>query len=155
MHGQPTIKSGEYFTDSKYKQNATFREHLHHFKTKTKSLCQWQSVGRSRFAPPPLSSPSSRIMTTSCNVWPPQAWSKYYNRQLSPIRQYYSDIIFANNHLGAQLFFMYVYFYSLHVSGSHVPIIRRINCINATSGICHSVQMRVWWAGLDQASRNM
>jgi len=35
-------------------------------------------------------------------------------------------------------FFMYVYFYSLHVSGSHVPIIRRINCINTTSGICHS-----------------
>jgi hypothetical protein len=33
---------------------------------------------------------------------------------------------------------MYVYFYSLHVSGSHVPIIRRINCINI-SGICHSV----------------
>jgi len=24
---------------------------------------------------------------------------------------------------------MYVYFYSLYVSGSHVPIIRRINCI--------------------------
>ena len=36
-------------------------------------------------------------------------------------------------------FFMYVYFYSLHVSGSHVPIIRRINCINMTSGICHSI----------------
>jgi len=32
-----------------------------------------------------------------------------------------------------------VYFYSLHVSGSHVPIIKRINCINMTSGICHSV----------------
>jgi hypothetical protein len=32
-----------------------------------------------------------------------------------------------------------VYFYSLRVSGSHVPIIRRINCINTTSGICHSV----------------
>jgi hypothetical protein len=30
---------------------------------------------------------------------------------------------------------MYVYFYSLHVSGSHVPINRRINCINTTSGI--------------------
>jgi len=27
---------------------------------------------------------------------------------------------------------MYVYFYSLHVSVSHVPIIRRINCINTT-----------------------
>jgi len=29
------------------------------------------------------------------------------------------------NQLDAQ-FFMYVYFYSLHVSGSHVPVIRRI-----------------------------
>ena len=35
-------------------------------------------------------------------------------------------------------FSMYVYFYSLHVSGSHVLINRRINCINTTSGICHS-----------------
>ena len=32
-------------------------------------------------------------------------------------------IILVNNKLDAQ-FFMYVYFYSLHVSGSHVPIIR-------------------------------
>jgi hypothetical protein len=38
--------------------------------------------------------------------------------------------------------------YSLHVSGSYVPIIRRINCINTTSVICHSVQMTVWCAGL-------
>ena len=35
-------------------------------------------------------------------------------------------------------FFMYVYFYSLHVSGNCVPIIRRIDCINVTPGICHS-----------------
>jgi len=48
-------------------------------------------------------------------------------------------IIFVNNQLDAQLFFMYVYFYSLHVSGSQVPIVRRINCINTTSGICHPV----------------
>ena len=48
-------------------------------------------------------------------------------------------IIFVNNQLDAQFFFMYIYFYSLHVSGSHVPIIRRINCINTTCGICHSV----------------
>jgi len=34
-------------------------------------------------------------------------------------------MILVNNQLNAQ-FFMYVYFYSLHVSGSHVPIIRRI-----------------------------
>jgi hypothetical protein len=47
--------------------------------------------------------------------------------------------IFVNNQLDAQFLFMYVYFYSLHVFGSHVPIIRRINCINTTSGICHSV----------------
>jgi len=47
-------------------------------------------------------------------------------------------IVSVNNQLDAQLFIMYVYFYSLHVSGSHVPIIRRINYIN-TYGICHSV----------------
>ena len=34
-------------------------------------------------------------------------------------------MILVNNQLDAQ-FFMYVYFYSLHVSVSHVPIIRRI-----------------------------
>jgi len=49
------------------------------------------------------------------------------------------DIVFVNNQLDAQFLFMYVYFYSVHVSGSHVPIIRRINSINSTSGICHSI----------------
>jgi len=34
-------------------------------------------------------------------------------------------MILVNNQLDAQ-FSMYVYFYSLHVSGSRVPIIRRI-----------------------------
>ena len=34
-------------------------------------------------------------------------------------------MILVNNQLDTQ-FFMYVYFYSLHVSGSHVPIIKRI-----------------------------
>jgi hypothetical protein len=52
-------------------------------------------------------------------------------------------LIFVNNQPDAQFFFMYIYFYSQQVSGSHVPIIRRINCINA-SGMCHSVQMTVW-----------
>ena len=48
-------------------------------------------------------------------------------------------IIFVINQPDAQFFFMYVYFYSLHVSGSCVSIIRRINCINTTSGVCHSI----------------
>jgi len=47
--------------------------------------------------------------------------------------------IFVNNQLDAQFFLVYVYFYSLHVSGSYVPIIRRINCINKTPGLCHCV----------------
>jgi len=34
-------------------------------------------------------------------------------------------MILVNNQLNAQ-YFMYVYLYSLHVSGSHVPIISRI-----------------------------
>jgi len=50
-----------------------------------------------------------------------------------------SHSAFVNNQFDAQFFFMYVYFYSLHVSGSHVPIIKRIDCINTTFGICHSV----------------
>ena len=45
-------------------------------------------------------------------------------------------------------FFVCVCSKSLHVSGTHVLIIRRINCINTTSGICHSVQVTVWYAGL-------
>jgi len=47
--------------------------------------------------------------------------------------------VFVNNQFEGQFFFMYVYFYSLHVSDTYVSIIRRINCINATSGLCHSV----------------
>ena len=35
------------------------------------------------------------------------------------------SMILVNNQLDVQ-FLMYVYFYSLHVSGSHVPITRRI-----------------------------
>ena len=33
---------------------------------------------------------------------------------------------------------MYVYFYSVHVSGNYVPIIRRITCITALPVKCHS-----------------
>ena len=35
-------------------------------------------------------------------------------------------------------FSYYVYFFSLHVSGDYVPIIKRNNRIYATLGICHS-----------------
>jgi hypothetical protein len=48
-------------------------------------------------------------------------------------------IILVNNQLDAQFFFVYVYFSSLHVSSTPVLIIRRISCINTTSGICHSM----------------
>jgi hypothetical protein len=44
---------------------------------------------------------------------------------------------------------LYVYFYSLHVSGKYVPIIRRIDCICTTLGVCQSVLMTVWYAGWD------
>jgi len=63
-------------------------------------------------------------------------------------------IFFVNNQLDTQFFCIYVYFYSLHVSDSHVPIIRRINCINTTSGICHSVYMNVWCANLQVYTPN-
>jgi len=43
--------------------------------------------------------------------------------------------------------FLCIYFNSLHVSSNPVLIIRRINCINTTSGICHSVSVTVSCAG--------
>ena len=39
--------------------------------------------------------------------------------------------------------FLSIYFNSLRVSSNLVLIIRRINCINKTSGICHSVSVIV------------
>jgi hypothetical protein len=39
------------------------------------------------------------------------------------------------------IFSWYIYFFSLHVSGNYVRIIRRNNCIYATHDICHSVWM--------------
>ena len=46
-------------------------------------------------------------------------------------------IILFNDQLDAQIFFIYVYFNSLHVSSIQVLIIRRFNCINTKSGICN------------------
>jgi len=66
-----------------------------------------------------------------------------------------SNYSFVNNQFGAQSFFMYVYFHSLLVSGSHVPIIRRINCINTRSSICYCVLMTVWCAGLNESHSNV
>ena len=44
----------------------------------------------------------------------------------------------------------YVYFFSLHVLGDYVPIIRRYNCICVTLGNCHSVWMTVSNAGWNE-----
>jgi len=46
------------------------------------------------------------------------------------------SIIIVNKKLDAQISFMYVCFYSLHVSGNHVLINSTINCINAIPAIC-------------------
>ena len=50
---------------------------------------------------------------------------------------------FLNDQLDAQFLLctIYVYFNFLHVSNSHVFIIRRVNCINMISGIhiCNSM----------------
>ena len=52
--------------------------------------------------------------------------------------------ILVNNQLDAQLFFLiFVYSISLHVSSNQVLIIRRVSCINTTSGICHCMQVEM------------
>jgi len=55
-------------------------------------------------------------------------------------------IILVNNQLDALFtLFKYVYFTSVHVSSNPVFIIRRINCINTSSGISyHSVYVTAW-----------
>ena len=50
-------------------------------------------------------------------------------------------IILRDDQLDALLCFVYVYFTSLHVLSIQVLIIRRFNCINTISGICHSVRL--------------
>jgi hypothetical protein len=39
-----------------------------------------------------------------------------------------------------------VYFFSLHLLDSYVPIFRRNNCIYVTLGTCYTVWMTVWYA---------
>ena len=51
--------------------------------------------------------------------------------------------VLVKNQLNTQFFSAYVYYNLLHVSGSHVLIIRGVSCINMTSGICHSVQVTI------------
>jgi hypothetical protein len=53
-------------------------------------------------------------------------------------------MILVNDQLDAQ-FFMYVYFYFLHVSGSHVPIIRGI-IVSVRHLAYVTVYMIVWYA---------
>ena len=79
-----------------------------------------------------------RFHKNSITIWSPEAGHGPY-RRLNSMKNYVNKlnvlltvhlgIFFVNNELDAQ-YFMYVYFYSLHVSDSYVPIIRRINCIN-------------------------
>jgi len=54
-------------------------------------------------------------------------------------------MILVNNQLDAQ-FFIYIYFYSLHVSGSHVPIIRRttLSCDTWFMSLCVD-DVLVWY----------
>jgi hypothetical protein len=53
-------------------------------------------------------------------------------------RQVILILILINNQLNANFFYIYSYFDSPHVSSKSVLIIRRVNCINTTSGVCHS-----------------
>ena len=62
----------------------------------------------------------------------------YVNREGLKLKETRHFMILVNNQLDAQ-FFMYVYFYSLHVSGSYVPITRRI-----IVSMRHLVYVNVW-----------
>jgi len=57
-----------------------------------------------------------------CTMWKSSKKAKLSFHVLLSV---HNGMILVNNQIDAQ-FFMYVYFYFLHVSGGHVPIIRRI-----------------------------
>jgi hypothetical protein len=52
-----------------------------------------------------------------------------------------------NTNLVHNSFFLCLFLFST-CFGNYVLIIRRNNCINTTSGICHSVLMTAWYAGI-------
>jgi hypothetical protein len=81
-------------------------------------------------------SPPAHMLRTSC-ISLIQSLASFY---VLLTVQHLVGIILVNNQLDAQFFFfVYVYSKSLHISNTHVLIIRRINCINTTSGVCHSM----------------
>jgi len=55
---------------------------------------------------------------------------KYVYSRFYVLLTVHLGIILVNEQLDAQFFFMYVYSKSLHVSSTHVLIIRRINTLN-------------------------
>jgi len=61
------------------------------------------------------------------------------------LRDYLKKIHLVNKANLVHNFAWYVYFFSLHVSGDCVPIIRRNNCVHATIGACHSVWITIWY----------
>jgi len=68
---------------------------------------------------------------------------KNYGFKIAPISATFpanlNSLTLFNDQLDAQFFFVYVYFNSLHVSSIQVLIIRRFNCMNTISGLCHSM----------------
>jgi len=64
---------------------------------------------------------------------------EYKFRKIVKKSKKYRQVVLVNDQLDAQFFFVYTYSNSLHVSSTHVLIIRRTNCINTTSGICNTM----------------
>ena len=48
-------------------------------------------------------------------------------------------LILVNNQLDAKFFFSYMFIPNLYMFRALMVIVRKINCINTTSGICHSM----------------
>ena len=65
-------------------------------------------------------------------------------RPLIPI--VHLEVFLVNKANLVHKFSCYVYFFSLHVSGDCVPVIRENNCIYATLDTCYSVYMTLWYA---------
>jgi len=63
----------------------------------------------------------------------------YVENEFYALLTVHLGIVLVNNKLDTQFFFLYVYFYYIHIWSNPVLFIKRINYINTTSVTCHCV----------------
>jgi hypothetical protein len=105
--------------------------------------CAWFTSMISLLSPPlPINTNAvSKYTIASLGSWAPE--ERHYDERYT-FQKFSCSVDRASRYNSCiwptwcTILFLYVYFNSLHVLSNLVLIIRRINCINTISGMCHS-----------------